>query len=300
VDLNALKIFLEVARLGSFTAAAKSLNLAKTSVSSKVQQLEEQLGNRLLNRTTRTVSLTDVGEDIYQLAEQIVQRAQKIEDFAASELTEPKGGLRIAAPSIMVKGFLGDWCIEFLKQYPEVSLQLISTNRAPDFTQDRLDFAFRNLSSLTESDLAIKSLFKFRCGYYASPDLIRQHPALTHPGEFKEWPCVGFSVDGQVNPWLFNTEGAEQGIQPETSLCFDDAQLVKRATVLGLGVAYMSCLLAESDVNAGRLEPLLTEFWPAAQHTCELYQPREHMALKNRVFIEFVEEKSQQIAPYVS
>ncbi len=300
MDLNALRIFVEVARLGSFTAAAKSLDVAKTSVSNKVQQLEKQLNNRLLERTTRTVSLTEIGSEVFDLAEEMILSAKKIEELADGTLREPQGRLRIAAPSVMVEGFLGAWCIEFRKLYPKVVLQLLATNRNLDFQQEELDFAFRNVSSMPVADLVTKTLFKFRCGYYASPMLIRHFAPVTHPEELRQWPGVGFTVDGKIQPWQFEEQGNCLEFEANTVMRFDDAGLAKRAAVFGLGVTFMSCHLAEGDVRAGRLIPLLPEYWPPPLYTSQLYQDQEHMPLKNRAFIEFVDRKAHSLAPYVS
>jgi DNA-binding transcriptional LysR family regulator len=297
VDLNALQIFVEVGRLGSFTAAAKSLGLAKTSVSNKVQQLEKQLGNQLFNRTTRSVALTEAGAEIFIRAQEILARADDLQKLAESKIDEPQGLLRIAAPSAMMRGFLGNWSIEFRIRNPKVSMDLISSDQSLNFKEDQLDFAIR-VGEHPASNLVSKKIFDFRMGIFASPELVQKFPTLKHPAELQNWPCIGFSVEGSIYPWIFQEDGMPLEIIPEPAMCFDDLALVKQAALEGLGVVHIGCQPAESGVMAGGLVPLLTDWWNPSEGCHLVYERHEHMASKNRAFIEFVERKTSEMAEY--
>lgn len=297
MDLNALQVFVEVGRLGSFTAAAKSLGLAKTSVSNKVQQLEKQLGSRLFNRTTRSVSLTEAGAEIFIKAQDILARADELQKLADSKIDEPQGLLRIAAPSVLVRSFLGNWSIEFRIRNPKVTIDLVSTDQPLNFKEDPLDFGFR-VGEQPVSNLVTKKLFDFCLGIFAAPELIGKFPALRHPSELKDWPCIGFAVEGKIYPWNFK-EGSEAfEITPEPVMCFDDFFLVKRAALEGLGIAHLGCQPAENDVMAGRLVPLLTEWWDPSEGCHLVYPQHEHMSSKDRAFIEYVEQKTAEMTEY--
>lgn len=298
MDLNSLRIFVEVSRLGSFTAAAESLQLARTSVSNNVRRLEEQLGSRLLHRTTRSIRLTEVGHEVFAMAQQITLSANNIENLIQSRSEVPQGHLRIAAPPSFVTSFLGRWSMEFLQQHPKVSMEFVSNGEHADYFQDRIDFAF-SIGALPESELIAKKLFSYRCGLFASPDLVKKYPTLEHPSELTPWPCVALTYEGRVYPWNFQENGKSFTVEPNTVVRFEDLTLVKDAAVMGVGIAHMGCQAAIADVDAGRLVPLLEEWWPPLEASYLLFAGHEHMALKNRIFIEFVENKIQEILPFI-
>ncbi len=294
MDLTALRIFVEVVRLGSFTAAAKSLDLTKASVSSRVQQLEKQLNNQLLTRTTRSVALTDAGHEIFERAKDLLDQADDLQQFADSKLKEPQGLLQIAAPTVLVKAFLGSWIIEFHKLHPKIRVDLTSTDHLPNFHKDQLDFSFR-FGNECENHWIVKTLFHFHLGLFASPGLIESLPPLTAIADLDHWPGVGYAVEGKVYPWIFQENGEIVERTPELKLCFDDFTYVKRAAIDGLGAVHMGCQPAEKDVMEGRLVPLLTEYWPP-QDGCHLvYGDHRHMTAKSRAFIDFVESKLEQV-----
>jgi DNA-binding transcriptional LysR family regulator len=284
----------EVGRLSSFTAAAKSLDLTKASVSSRVQQLEKELNTQLFTRTTRSVTLTDAGYEIFRRAQDLLDQADDLQEFAESRLGEPQGLLHIAAPMILVKAFLGSWIIEFHKLNPKVRIDLTSTDHSPNFHKDKLDFAFR-FGNQHETDWTVKTLFNYHLGLFASPGLIERLPPLTKIADLDHWPGVGYAVEGKVYPWIFQENGEIVERTPELKLRFDDFTQVKRAAIEGLGAVHMGCQPAEKDVMEGRLVPMLTEYWPPEDGCHLVYRNHTHATAKSRVFIEFVESKLGQI-----
>ncbi len=296
MDLNALRIFAEVARLKSFTGAAQSLQLASTSVSNKVQKLERELRTRLLNRTTRSVTLTEAGHQVYAKAQQLLQNADEIEHLAASQAQEPQGLLRVTAPASLVQRPLGDWLIEFRLAHPKVEIELISSNRPLDFQEYQLDFAFRQ-GRLPDSNLIAKKLMDVHFGLFASPDLVERHRPLEDPKDIEAWPCVNLNIEGVTLPWQFQKADQLIQLEPKGVVRFDALELVQRAAVAGIGIAQLPVLQIEEDLKAGRLLPLLREWWPPPIGSHLVYSEREHMTAKNRCFLEFILRKCKELEP---
>ncbi|MBW2713654.1 MAG: hypothetical protein JRC77_07880, partial [Deltaproteobacteria bacterium] len=119
------------------------------------------------------------------------------------------------------------------------------------------------------------------------------------PAHLDNWPCIGYAVEGQISPWTFQEDREVFEFTPEPVMCFDDLDLVRKAALEGLGAVHMGCQPAEQDVMEGRLVPLLTEWWPPTQESHLVYEEQEHMASRNRVFIEFVEHKVGTLAEYL-
>ncbi len=298
MDMNALLVFVEVARLGSFKAAAEHLELSTTNVSNKVKQLEEQLNTSLIHRSTRAVSLTETGQQVFDRAQQITADAKDILEFVTSQSSEPQGRLRIAAPSSVTKMVLAQWLIEFRMLYPKVYIDVISTNRYLDFLEDRLDFAFR-LGTMPDSSLIGQKLFDVQCGPFASPDLIAQFPPLTHPRDLADWPCIALSVEGQPFPWEFQENGEPFTFTPESVLCFEELELAQLAATAGAGVAHISFVQADEEVRSGRLLPLLVNYWPRPLRTHLVYARRDFMAAKNQSFLDFILHKCEELKPMI-
>ncbi len=296
--MNALLVFVEVARRGSFKAAAEYLELPTTNVSKKVKQLEEQLNTILLHRTTRTVSLTETGRKVLERAEQIAAGAEGIRRLAESQSQDPQGRLRIAAPSSVTKMLLAEWLIEFRVRHPKVFIEVISTNRYLDFMEDRLDFALR-LGDMPDSSLIARKLFDVQCGLFASPDLIANHPALQHPRDLVAWPCIALSVEGQPFPWEFQEKGESFYFTPESVLCFEELELAQLAAVAGAGVAHMSFVQADEEIRSGRLLPLLTKYWPRPLRTHLVYARRDLLPAKNGCFLDFILQKCEELEPMI-
>ena len=175
MDLNQMLIFGKVAENQSFTKASQELGIEKSTVSMKVTQLEDRLGTRLLNRTTRSVTLTEAGEGYYQYCQQVIDTAKEAEHFAETLTTEPQGLLRISAPLDFGQIMVTELLDPFLKQNPKLEIDLILTNDYVDLVRDRIDVVLRpELGTLRDSSLIAKQILKTSLGLYASPDYIKK------------------------------------------------------------------------------------------------------------------------------
>lgn len=290
MNTESLRVFVEVARLNSFSKAAKSLRLSSTAVSAKIKKLEQDLSIRLFDRTTRAVYLTEMGETIYHKAKNIITLSDEISDIAASQLEEPQGLLRIAAMPTIGSLFLGDWLIEFRQQYPKVEFEMIYSNEALDLQEHHLDFGFRQ-HSLPISNLIARKLTEHQWGVFASPDFIANNPPVTHPDDLHSTPCIGVVGESSDTIWRFKKGTKEIQFHPKSVLALEDPLIGIKAATAGIGVAYLVKSLTQAYVDNGSLIELLTD-WDSPQSNLYLIYPsKEYMPAKTRAFIDFILEK---------
>lgn len=295
MDIENLRIFTEVARQQSFSKAARVLQLPSSNVSARVQKLELQLGVQLLHRSTRQIRLTEIGKSVFKSSVDILSIEASMYDLAAGEAIKAQGKLRIAAPSSLSRQYLGDWLIEFKRQYPDVQPELLSSNQRLDFYEYDLDFAFRQ-GPLPDSNQYAKKLVDIKFGLYASPQLMAQQ-ACTSLGQLKTMPCVFGGAVGKIRPWrLFDPDLNEYvSFKGPVSMLLDDAELIYKAAKAGHGVAYLAQSSVESATKDGCLLPLLPECWPEPSPMYLVYQEKKSISIKHQYFIDFIQSKCQTV-----
>lgn len=295
MDIESLRIFVEVARLHSFSAAARSLQLPSSNVSARVQKLESQLQVRLFHRSTRHIRLTEVGQGMYEKSLEILALRQNMQALAEGQEGEAKGVLKITAPSSLSRQYLGDWLIEFKQLYPAVQLELLSSNQSLDFYEYRLDFAFRQ-GPLPDSNQHAQKLVDIYFGLYVSPDLVASH-SCDSLEQLEGMPCIFGGALGRLRPWSLFDYNHNKAVrfQTQANMLLDDAELIYRAALAGHGVAYLARTMVADDVKAGRLQPLLEKYWPGPSTMYLVYQEKKSLSVKHQCFIDFIQSKCQQM-----
>ncbi len=295
MDIESLAIFVEVAKLSSFNKAAKSLQLPTTNVSATIQRLEQSLGTRLFDRTTRTVALTPVGTQVLSEALQLLAKAEDIRNLTASHAQEPQGLLRITAPPILSSRYLGDWLIEFQQLYPKVAIELIESNFYLDPHKHRVDFSFR-VAHAPDPNLESIEFAKFRLGVFATPEFLNIAPPINHPDDLKKIPCIGLTINGQLSPWNFQDRHKKIQLRPDTIMRVENVELVHKAILAGIGVGYISFVDAvAADIERGKLVPVLQNYWAEPSSIYLVHAGQQHMTAKNRRFIDFIVGKIKTI-----
>ncbi len=289
MDIESLKVFAEVARRGSFSGAARSLNMPTTSVSYKVNKLEESLKIQLFNRTTRSVKLTEIGHEVLSKATELLDAANDISNLADSKVEEAQGFLRVSAPQAFGSHVLGEWLIDFHEKYPRVRIDMVSSNRFLDMQKHRLDYSFR-LGPLPDSSLVARKLFDAQFCTFASPHFLQQHPAITHPSDLKQLPCIAAALEGQAINWCFQNEDGPIELQPDGIVTFEDMELLRKAASRGIGVAYLPIAMLDDELKFGTLVPVLQEWWASPVTMYLVYSKEKHVAAKNRYFVEYILE----------
>lgn len=291
VDLNSLLILTEVAKHKSFSQAARTLGMPSSNVSRKIQQLEEQLGAPLLHRTTRSVTATAEGKTIVALAQGLVNSHKQIQEWSRSQSEEPSGPLKITAPESFARWPLGIWLIEFQKQYPLVSIELVTESSNLRFDEYELDFAFR-MGPLDSSNLIAKPLFKLVFGYFASRTLIDEYGNPSNIEKLLALPSIGCTTDKELLPWIFKSGKGMQSCVPNAAFKVKDQAIALNAVEQGLGVGFLPISLVEESPNSKKLIPLLKNSWPKANQMYLVYRDKEQVSTaRHKAFLGFIRER---------
>jgi LysR family transcriptional regulator for bpeEF and oprC len=282
--------FLRVVEARSFVAAAESMGMSQSAMSKAVTRLEERLGTRLLNRTTRSLSLTEYGQSFYQRC----RDAFNLLDEAESELAEakgrPRGHLRIGVPISLGRQLLVPALPRFLEQYPDLSVHLSMTDQVVDVVAEGLDAALR-VGSLSDSSLIARKVASLRGVTVASPEYIAKVGEPRTPIELDPAHCIGLfkTGQGQLREWIFRKDGAEHIITPAGRLCFSDPDSGIAAAAGGAGFVRVLRFAAEAQIAAGLLQPVLEDWNEGAWWPVSVIYPRNRQpTAKLKVFIEFV------------
>jgi len=260
-DLNDLRLFAEVVEHGSFTAAARSLGAQTSKLSRRVRALEEELGVRLLNRTSRSLSLTETGRRFHQHCAALVAESRAAKDIVDQTRLEPQGTVRISCPV----GLLGSGVSEIIARYivdnPQVQVLVDATNRRVDVVEEGLDFAIRvRLPPLENTDLAVRQLGLSTQILVASPALAARYPAPTSLESLKAWPTLSMAGGNEKFAWnLVNADGQEASLAHQPRMATDDLASLRVAALQGIGVAVLPRELVVADIHKDRLLHLLPD-----------------------------------------
>jgi DNA-binding transcriptional LysR family regulator len=299
--LSSLTAFVRVVDSGGFSAASRRLEMSTTMVSNHVRALEERLGARLLNRTTRKVSLTEVGKVYYDRATQILADIEQADDIAGALQSTPRGTLRIYTGTHIVP-FVAPVVDEFLNRYPDVKVDLNMGERLIDVIDEGFDVAIR-LTPPPDSSLIVRSLATWRHVLCCSPSYLDRHGRLQQLSELTEHNCVRHALYPFGDEWHFvDRRDLPANVRVSGNLITNSAEMLRRAALDGTGVALMAGFMIHDDLEAGRLVRLLPEYRPVELTMNAVYPHRHHLSAKVRTFIDLLvhhsAEQQKLIDPY--
>jgi DNA-binding transcriptional LysR family regulator len=287
--LDEINAFIAVADARSFTQGARRLEVSSAQVSKLVARLENRLGARLLNRTTRDVSLTDTGRAFLERARQIVEDFQSLES-SVREQGGPRGLLRISAPTTFGTAELTPALLDFAAAYPDVSLDVSSTDRMVNLVEEGFDVAVR-VGQLDDSSLVARKLAAVRMVACAAPDYLARAGT---PATLDELATHAAIIDTNVaDPalWRFGVNGVSRDVRVHGRLRFSGAQACVAAARAGFGVTRTPAFAAAEDLRSGRLKALLCGFEPELIHVHAVYPHARHLAPKVRAFVDFLAQR---------
>jgi len=260
-DLNDLRLFAEVVEHGSYTAAAKSLGLQTSKLSRRVRALEEELGIRLLNRTSRSLSLTETGRRFHQHCLALVAESRAAREVIEQTRTRPQGTVRISCPIPLLSSGIAEVIARYLEENPLVQVLVDATNRRVDVIEEGLDFAIRvRLPPLEDSDLAVRQLGLSTLVLAASPEFLARHPAPESLESLQGWPTLAMASNSERYAWtLYDTDGEPVSLTHRPRLATDDLASLRIAALRGLGVTMLPREFVEEDLREGRLRQLLPQ-----------------------------------------
>lgn len=288
-DLNDIMVFARVARERSFTRAAETLGMPKSSVSERVARLEARLGVRLLERTTRSLRLTASGTAYFARVSRIAQELEDAEAVVTAAHQTARGVLRVASPLLFAQVFLADVVSEYLTRYPEVQVELIVSDRAFDVVKEELDVAVHVLGEMDAQIVARKLGIGDRyC--VASPRYLEARGNPRGPNELAEHDCLVNGPTRQV-VWAFDKEGGTHAVSLVARYAVSSVELVHRATMDGHGIAILPSFLCANDVAAGRLVRVLDGWAPREVAVHLVYPSNRHLSARVRAFVDLVIER---------
>ena len=299
--LTSLTAFVRVVDNGGFSAAGRKLNMSTTMVSNHIQALEERLGARLLHRTTRKVSLTEVGRAYYDRATQILSDLEQADDIAGALQSTPRGTLRIYTATHIVP-FVAPVVAEFLSSYPDVKVDLNMGERTIDLIDEGFDVAIR-LTPPPDSSLIVRSLASWRHVLCCSPAYLEKHGPLRQLSELANYNCVRHVLYPYGDEWRFvDRKGTPASVRISGNLVSNSGDMLRTAALQGVGILLGPGFLVADDLDSGRLIRLLSEYRPVELSMNAVYPHRHHLSAKVRTFIDLLAHHSAEhqklINPY--
>ena len=288
-DLNEMLVFAGVVEAGSFTGAAKKLGQPKSTLSRRITRLEERLGVRLLQRTTRALHLTDAGETYYVYCQRIAAEAQEAEEAINNAKAEPSGPLKITAP-VNFAGALPRLVAEFMGCYPKVTVQIVCTDNLVDIIGDGIDVAFR-FGNLQDSTFIARKLGADRGVVCASPGYLDKAPPLKKPADLANHHTISYNPPQSGSNWDFKGPDGNQVVKIYPRLSANNLDIMRDAAVAGVGVARLPSRLCGPDIEAGRLKIVLPAWGFAPIDLNLLYPSSRLLPTKVRAFIDFAIEQ---------
>jgi DNA-binding transcriptional LysR family regulator len=289
-----LSAFVAVAEHRNFTKAAAQLAISPSTLSQTIRSFEERLGVRLLNRTTRSVALTEAGERLLLDAQPVLDGIDKAIGGVNSFRDKPVGTLRlnVSRPAAML--LLGPLLPQFQAKFPEIKLEIVADDTHSDIVSGRFDAGIRIGERISKDMIAVRLLDEFRVIAVASPAYLARNPRPVGLDDLHAHNCVRlrWDWDGSVQPWIFEKDGRRLEVPVDGSLILNDMYLVENAVLDGIGIGYLSETLISSHLTAGRLLPLLGD-WSGHLSGVFLYYPsRRQMPGPLRAFIDFMRAQS--------
>jgi DNA-binding transcriptional LysR family regulator len=296
IDLNELQFFAQVSQTQSFTLAAKHLGVPKSSVSRAIIRLEGRLGVRLVERTTRSVALTEAGEIYLDRCQRVLEEAEQADLLIGALQAKPRGRLRVGAPVAFARAILGPILGDFLALYPELRLhlQLLGGEASP--RESSLDLVIR-AGPLEDSGLLVKPLMRIRLGAFASPRYLDHHSLPDSPAALRQHSCITMSCGAFGEPadsaiWRLRRGSDLQEVRVESRVSVPDPTINHQLAIAGVGVALLSQAGARPDVEQGRLVRLLPDWEPDPVELHAVYPSRLNSSPKVRAFLQFLREHS--------
>ncbi|MBN3780560.1 LysR family transcriptional regulator [Burkholderia sp. Ac-20345] len=288
--LACMKVFVRAVEAGSISSAANEMNMSPQLAGKQIRALEEGLGIKLLSRTTRRQSLTDSGQLFYERAKSILAEMEAAEALMAETRSEPRGRLRISAPITFGSHGLAPEIPEYLRQHPEVSVDLNLSNRTVDLVEEGFDVVFRT-GDLPDSSLIARRLGWYRLVLCAAPDYIRSAEKIRSPDDLAKHECLVFSHTALRTQWTFDGPDGRVSVPIKGRFSTNSGEALRSTAVAGMGILLQPYELVADEIAAGRLVRLLPEYEPPARALHALYASDRQMTPKLRSFLEFAVQR---------
>jgi DNA-binding transcriptional LysR family regulator len=285
MDLAALTAFTKVVQTGSFTRAAEALATQKAHLSRVVTQLERELGVRLLERTTRSLSLTEIGRDLFERALGILGAVEDAERAVHQALGEPRGVLRLTCGVEFGMIAVGGWIAAYVERFPQVMVDADFSGRVVDLVHEGFDLAIR-VGPLADSSLAARRLGELTYGLFAAPAYLQRRGTPASPAELRNHDLVVFTGGAARQGWRLERDGEVQRIESAARVRVNNSFAVRDAAVAGLGITQLPLLVAAPALAGGTLVPVLDGWTPTPVPVHAVFASARYLTPKVRAFID--------------
>lgn len=296
--LASIAAFVQVAERGAFHEASKALALSPSATSKAVSRLEELLGTKLLQRTTRSVSLTPEGERYLEGARKVLDELSLLGEEVSASTSGPKGRLRISAPSPLGRLWLADVIADFLAQWPGVEIDLTLTDRLSDLASEGIDVAIRSGVLSESTHLIARKLYEEELLVCAAPNYWEQQGQPQHPDDLKGHRCLSFRAaqTGRIFPWVFTIDSQTQRRTAAGPFVVDEGEMILRMVLEGAGVGQLPGYMARRHLAAGALIEALKDYRPPQTPISALYLDRRLLSPRIRAFVDHLAKAGHQMS----
>lgn len=283
MNLNDVSLFIQVVEHNSFTATADKLGIQKSTISRRISQLEDDLGVRLIHRTTRKLSLTDEGQDLFERCQPLMDELVNATDHVTSKQSEPKGRLRITMPPEMGLFIMNDVVASFVEKYPLIKVDVELSPRVVDLVEEGIDLALR-VGALSDSSLIGRRIAEVRLRLFASRQYLEEHGSPKTPNDLKEHKCIGTLLNTQG--WPFSNWNDGQPVNLDFRLRANSLSFCKEMMLKDLGIVRLPESFCIDQVEAGTVQEILSEYTTPLVEIHALYPSRRHLNAKVRLFLD--------------
>ena len=292
-SLIELRQFYQVAMASSFSGAAKILNQTSAAVSAGIKRLESHLKVRLFERSTRTVSLTEEGKQLFIHCQNIFSELDLVTENLQRSKTDLSGNLTIAAPGDLARTSLNAWIKEFIQLYPDITFDIRVSDSITDLQKSSINLAIR-FGIPANSNLIARPIVELPQIACASPSYLKKHGEPVHPHELAKHNCLCYRAkDRRKDAWTFFKGEDTYNINISGTLSTDDSSLARQWAIEGLGIVYKSLLDVKEDINQGHLVPLLKDYQGQPAPLYAVYPGKENLPMRTQTFINFIISKNK-------
>ena len=294
--LNDMATFASVVAEGSFSRAARNLGLSKATISKRISRLEDRLGARLLNRTTRRLSLTEIGSAFHEHCSRLVAEAEEAEQTVTALTASPRGTLRVNVPMSFGRLHIARAIPQFLAQFPDLKVDITLDDAFVDLVHGGYDLAIR-IADLPDSSLVARRLAPSRRVVCGSPGYFRRRGVPETPDDLRDHECLSYRYLATTGSWPFRKGQRTWSIPVNGSLSANNGDVLLAAAVAGTGLVLVPTFMAEQQLRSGTLRPVLVSYAESDFGIYAVYPHRRHVSAKVRAFVDYFAERFGP-APY--
>jgi DNA-binding transcriptional LysR family regulator len=286
-DLERMTIFARVVEAKSFSAAARQLNLSKSLVSKQITELEKSIGARLLNRTTRALSLTDAGTVFFEYCARIVEELKEAKLAVGRLNTEPRGVLRISSSVAFGRLHVAPALADFLTECPELKIDMVTTDRLVDLAEEGFDVVIRIVGDPAPNVVARK-LAAINRKMCATPEYFARHGVPRTIDDLERHNCLTYTYLNPQDSWRLRGPDGELTFKAPGNLRLNDDDALAEAVLRHVGIAVLPTFIVGKELQSGRLQSVLSEYVPRERNLYAVYLPTRHLPTKVRRFIDYL------------